>query len=452
MNDSRETIFALSTPPGRSGVAVIRISGPAARFALETLCPPLPEPRQAALRWLCDLLTGEKIDQALVLWMPGPASFTGEDCAELQVHGSRAVVAAVLEALGELDGLGPAAPGDFARRAFDNGRLDLAEVEGLADLIDAETEGQRRQAVRQMGGALSRVAEAWRERLVETAALIEAEIDFSDEGDVPADLRAEARALARQVGAEIGAELALGRAGERLRSGLKVVIAGPVNAGKSTLMNALAGRDVAIVSERAGTTRDVIEVHLDVNGYAVMLVDTAGLRDSDDEVEEEGIRRARAAMADADLVLSLRPVGCEAKAEAAGDDRVLDVVTKIDLAAPAAFDRVGHETSTGETPIPVSATSGQGLEALIAAIGERAAALGGAGADPLITRARHRAAFADCRAALERFEALAQDHNGGVELLAEELRAAARALARITGRIDVEDVLGRLFSSFCIGK
>jgi tRNA U34 5-carboxymethylaminomethyl modifying GTPase MnmE/TrmE len=299
----RDTIFALSSGRPPAAVAVVRISGPRAGAALAALTGKLPAPRQAALVRVRDPQSGEAIDQALALWFPAPASETGEDVAELQIHGGRAVIAATLGALGKVEGLRPAEAGEFTRRAFENGKLDLTAVEGLADLVMAETEGQRRQAFRQLTGALGRRAEEWRRMLIDALALVEAGIDFADEADVPDDLVEPALALARRLGDEITAVLADSSRSERLREGLTVAIAGPPNAGKSSLLNRIARREAAIVSPYAGTTRDVIEVHLDLDGWPVTLVDTAGIRATGDPVEMEGVRRARARAAAADIVL-----------------------------------------------------------------------------------------------------------------------------------------------------
>ena len=299
----RSTIFALSSGRPPAAIAVVRVSGPRAGVALEKLIGRLPEPRKAALARVRDPASGEVIDEALALWFPAPRSETGEDVAELQLHGGQAVIAGVLDALGMIEGCRPAEAGEFTRRAFENGRLDLTAVEGLADLIAAETPAQRRLAFRQLKGLIGDRAEAWRRRLIEALALVEARIDFSDEADVPEDLLGPALHAAQQLRDEIAGVLADGRRGERLRDGLVVAIAGPPNAGKSTLLNRLARREAAIVSPYAGTTRDVIEVHLDLDGYPVTLLDTAGIRDSAEPVEQEGVRRARERAAAADLVL-----------------------------------------------------------------------------------------------------------------------------------------------------
>ncbi|MFL5021016.1 MAG: tRNA uridine-5-carboxymethylaminomethyl(34) synthesis GTPase MnmE [Microvirga sp.] len=434
---SDDTIFATASGHGRAAVCLIRISGLESRTVLERMTERMPEPRRAVVRTLKDPTTGEPLDQALVLWMPGPGSFTGEDQAELQIHGGLATRAAVLRALGAIDNCRPAEAGEFTRRAFLNGRMDLAQVEGLADIIDAETEAQRRQAMRQLGGRLGNAAENWRESVLQVLALLEASLDFSDEGDVPEDLEEEILGMIDRVRGEIGRAMA-NRSGERLREGLTVVLAGPPNAGKSTLLNALARRDVAIVSPVAGTTRDVIEVHCDLGGLPVIIVDTAGLRESGDMIEREGVSRARARAQDADLVLWLVPPEGE-ESEPPQAQRLLRVGTKSDL------NRVRHDCD-----LTIAAATGEGLPELIARLEEEASALMGQG-DAILTRERHRKALERAHAALERARAMLVGH-GPLELAAEEVRLAARAIGEITGRVDVEDVLDRLFSSFCIGK
>ncbi|MEE8188404.1 MAG: tRNA uridine-5-carboxymethylaminomethyl(34) synthesis GTPase MnmE [Kiloniellales bacterium] len=457
--DPDATIFALSSAPGRAGVAVLRLTGPQAGPALEALAGPLPPPRRAQLRRIGDPATHEAIDRGLVLWFPGPGSFTGEDMAELHLHGGRAVVAAAVEALGALPGLRPAEPGEFTRRAFDRGRLDLAEVEGLADLINAETEAQRRQALRQMEGAFSRQIEEWREGLTAALAHAEAAIDFPDE-ELPHDL--EGRMTHKILGLErqITEYLDDRHRGERLREGLCIAILGPPNAGKSSLLNALARRDVAIVSETAGTTRDVIEVHLDLGGYPVTLLDTAGLRELDAgpaadgqaaegqaAIEAEGIRRARAGAAAADLKLLVfdlqdAPDYDRATRELLDED-ALAVLNKCDLVA-----HPERSSLDGRPAIALSAKTGAGLPALLDLLeSEVAARLGGGGTAPALTRARHRAALEDCAEALRRAAGAGQP-----ELIAEDLRLALRALGRIAGRVDVEDILDVIFRDFCIGK
>lgn len=426
------TIFAPATAPGRAAVAVLRLSGPGTAAALVALAGPLPAPRRLTLRRLVH--DGVLLDQALVIWMPGPASYTGEDSAELHLHGGPAVRAAVLAALTALPGLRAAEPGEFTRRAFLNDRLDLTAVEGLADLIDAETEAQRRQALRQLEGGLRQRIEAWRERLLEALSWIEATLDFSDEDGVDLQpLRDKALATAGSVAAGIEALLAEGSCGERLREGFRVVIAGAPNAGKSTLLNVLARRDVAIVSDVPGTTRDAIEVRLDLDGLPVWLVDTAGLRTTDDPVEREGVARSRRHAAEADLVLWL--VAPDAAGEAAPPGCVMRVLTKVDLGAS---DRAaGHA---------VSALTGEGLGELLDALAEAAKRDVGTG-DALVTRSRHRAALQQALTALQRGRSAAED-----ELIAEDLRSALHALGEIVGRVGVEAMLDRLFAGFCIGK
>ena len=438
----RDTIFALSSGRPPVAIAVIRVSGPAARTAVETLAGRVPEPRLARLVRLRDRPGGDVLDQAVILWFPGPNSETGEDVAEFQVHGGRAVIAAVLAALGRIEGLRPAEPGEFTRRAFENERLDLTAVEGLADLIYAETEAQRRQAYRQLAGTLGQRAEAWRGQLIEAQALVEAGIDFSDESDVPDKLLGPALATARTLRDEISAALADENRGERLREGLVVAIAGPPNAGKSSLMNRLARRDVAIVTPHAGTTRDVIEVHLDLGGYPVTLLDTAGIRETQDPVEVEGVRRARDRAAAADLVLWVTDA-TTAEGEGApigtAQAEVWRVRNKIDL--------------VDSVPTPcraVSALTGAGLPELMAALaGHAETALAGAETS-LVTRERHRVALRRVVEALDR--ALGEGPSGREDIVAEELRLAGRELGRLTGRVDVEDVLDVIFRDFCIGK
>jgi tRNA modification GTPase len=446
---SNDTIVAPASGAGRAAIAVIRISGPRTRAVLEALTGGVPPPRHAALR---DIGPPQRptIDRGLVLWFPGPASFTGEDMAELHVHGSRAVIRAAIDAVLSLDGTRLAEPGEFARRAFENGKLDLTEVEGLADLVQAETEAQRRQALAQSEGSLRALYEGWRDELLRAQALIEAGLDFADEGDVIADVGLKAGTIVAGLRASIARHLA-DRSGELLREGLRVVIAGAPNAGKSSLLNALAKRDVAIVSEEAGTTRDVIEVHLDLGGVPVMLIDTAGLREAEGKVEAEGIRRALARAGDADLVLWLvdataprwdAPAGLFTRksAQTSAKPAPIAVLNKIDLAPGA---------GAGREALTVSAKTGEGIGNLIATLAEKAALAteSGAGA-PLLTRVRHRVELEAAQTALERFG----DRSLSPELKAEELRLAANHLGRLTGRIDVEEVLGAIFAEFCIGK
>jgi tRNA modification GTPase len=574
MSPASDTIFALSSGRGPAAIAVVRISGPRAGMALTALGVKIPQPRKAGLARVRDPESGEMIDEALVLWFPGPNSETGEDVAELQLHGGRAVIAATLAALGRIEGLRAAEGGEFTRRAFENGKLDLTAVEGLADLVSAETEGQRRQAFRQMKGLLGDRAETWRQRLIQALALVEARIDFSDEADVPEDLVQPALAIANELRDEIALALADGGRGERLREGLVVAIAGPPNAGKSTLLNRIARREVAIVSPYAGTTRDVIEVHLDLGGLPVTLLDTAGIRETDDPVELEGVRRARARAADADLVLWV--VDASAGPQPGASGAMADLVKAERARWPSGFvpshgnaaeanveERAGPGPDTGGASVAkierveVSGTVAEGAAADVGRVARGAlpplwlirnkidlvdqglrdaepglvaddssepkvqtnrsiksmvnkelsyrnelgiqtnkelkhvinetlpeineqeiqrmnrqydvSSVSGVGIDPLlrglelfaedflagaqqalVTRERHRAALQQALGALQR--AVAGELGGREDLLAEELRAAAAALGRLTGRVDVEDILDVIFRDFCIGK
>jgi len=460
-SDLRDTIFALSSGRTPAAVAVVRVSGPRARDAIVALAGRLPAPRHAALMRLRqpgDRAAAEAIDDAVVLWFPGPRSETGEDTAEFQLHGGAAVVAAVFAALRQVGGLRPAEAGEFTRRAFTNGKLDLTRVEGLADLIHAETEAQRRQAFRQLGGVLGDRAEDWRRRITAALALVEAGIDFSDEGIEPEETVAPAVAAARVLEAEIAQVLAGAARGERLREGLVVAIAGPVNVGKSSILNRLAQRPAAIVSPHAGTTRDAIEVHLDLGGFPVTVVDTAGIRDTADPVEEEGVRRARARAEAADLVLwivdgsaSVSPAA--ASTPKSGAPPVWRVINKIDLVA----GEVGGEPEPAQAAgaaagSRVSAATGQGLGDLVDGIAAFASRFFTAGGESvLVTRERHHQALTECREALGRAvaegEGLCRE-----DLVAEELRLAARGIGKLVGKVDVEEVLDVIFRDFCIGK
>ncbi len=450
---SSDTIFALSSGPPPAAVAVIRISGPNARFGLETLIRRLPEPRRASLAKLRDPTTGAVLDEGLALWFPGPRSETGEDMVELHLHGGRAVIAATLAALAGLDGFRPAGPGEFTRRALENGRMDLTAVEGLADLIFAETEAQRRQAVRQLQGALGERVEDWRKRLIDSMAMVEARIDFSDEADVPEDLLEPALAAAQALREEILGALADDRRGERLRDGLTIAIAGPPNAGKSSLLNRIARREAAIVSPYPGTTRDVIEVHLDLDGYPATVLDTAGIRDPEDPVEQEGVRRALARAQAADLVLWVVDAGLEHQAAPSppnGDPSAVWMIrNKIDLLAAESKSALAADRP-GRRAFAISAQTGGGIDMLLVALAQHAAEVFVLGEPSIVTRVRHRAALTETVEALDR--AIAQGARGQEDLLAEELRLAARRLGRITGRVDVEDILDVIFRDFCIGK
>ncbi|MGP0094842.1 MAG: tRNA uridine-5-carboxymethylaminomethyl(34) synthesis GTPase MnmE [Xanthobacteraceae bacterium] len=455
MGCSRDTIFALSSGRPPAAIAVVRVSGPHARVALEALIGRVPEPRRAAFVRLRDPQNGDVMDEGLALWFPAPRSETGEDVAELQVHGGRAVIGAVLAALGRLEHFRPAEAGEFTRRAFENGRLDLTAVEGLADLVGAETQAQRRQAVRQLQGLLHDRAEMWRERLIKALALVEAGIDFSDEADVAGHVLQPALEIARGLGQEILEVLAGAERGERLREGLLVVIAGPPNVGKSTLLNRLARREAAIVSPFAGTTRDVIEIHLDLGGYPVTVLDTAGIRTSDDLVEQEGVRRARERARSADLVLWVLDASEEGpgRSAAAGPEAEFNkapmwiIRNKSDLVDES---RAGNSDLRAAGTFQVSALSGEGVDALAAELSAFAAEALGSAEPALVTRARQRHALEEAVAALRRADAEGSVENE--DLVAEELRLAARALGRLTGRVDVEEVLDVIFRDFCIGK
>lgn len=438
---ARDTIFALSSGSLPAGVAVVRLSGPDAAAALRQLAGTVPEPRRATLRWIRQR-NGMAIDQALVLWFPGPASFTGEDCVEFHLHGGRAVVMALLGELENLAGLRHAEAGEFSRRAFDNGKLDLVEIEGLADLISAETEMQRRLAIEQSSGRLSALYVGWSERLTRMRALIEAELDFPDEEDVPgavseriwSELRVLADEMKRHVSGAARAEI--------VRDGFRVAIVGPPNAGKSSLMNALARRDVAIVTEIAGTTRDVLGVDLDINGYLVHLMDTAGIRETEDIVEQEGVRRAFQSIDDADLVLLLRACDAEGPAFALpvpADKPVIAVQSKSDLLVAGTI--VADET------LPVSSRTGDGFDSLTKRIVEH---LESRGPIQTLAPARRRQVDLIQSATVDIEQCLSVDSS--LELKAEYLRLAAHNLGKITGRVDVEDLLDVIFSEFCIGK
>lgn len=429
-----DTIFAQATARGKAGVAVVRISGDRAWDAVGALGCRLPPPRRAALRRLRDA-AGEILDEALVLLFEKDHSFTGERVAELQLHGSVATVAAVLRALGAMEGLRLAGPGEFTRRALENERMDLAQVEGLADLIDAETEAQRRQALRILSGALGGKAESWRMRLIRAAALLEATIDFADE-DVPVDVTPEVLGIFDGLIAELEAEARGALAAERIREGFEVAIVGAPNAGKSTLLNALAGRDAAITSEVAGTTRDVIEVRMDLAGLPVTILDTAGLRATEDAVESIGVERAITRAKAADLrVFLLGGEGVPLGLDPLEDDIV--VQGKADIAEGGKKDAVSGKT-------------GQGIAELIRRIADvlepRAARAVTA------TRERHRQAILRALTAMESARNEVRGGTAHVEIAAEELRAAMRALDSLVGRVDVENLLDEIFASFCIGK
>ncbi len=439
MHPHDQTIFALSSGRPPSAIAVVRLSGPRAGAALTLLAGKIPTPRMATRALLRDV-HGQPIDDAVILFFPAPRSVTGEDVAELHVHGSRAVLATLFSALSSIENVRPAEAGEFTRRAFENGKVDLTEAEGLDDLIYADTDRQRRQALRQLKGLLGDRARDWRARIIEASALVEAGIDFSDEGDVPSELMTPARHRTEVLLAEISEVLAAQGRSERLRDGLVVAITGPPNVGKSTLMNQLARREVAIVSPHAGTTRDVIEVQLDLDGYPVTIIDTAGIRETKDPVEQEGVRRARARAAEADLVLWLTDVE-HPEIPSQGNAPVWQVRNKIDL-DPC-------ESGARQDRFRISATRGDGIAELVAAMVAFARDYFGAGESSLIGRERQRRLLEETVASLKRSIEVA---GGGEELVAEELRRAALSLGRLLGRVDVEDILDVIFREFCIGK
>jgi tRNA modification GTPase len=444
MHPRDQTIFALSSGRPPSAISIVRVSGPQAGTVLTSLAGQIPVPRMAARTLLRDAQR-QPIDDAVILWFPAPASATGEDVAEFHVHGGRAVLSALFAALSALADVRPAEPGEFTRRAFENGKLDLTEAEALDDLIHADTDRQRRQALRQLKGLLGDKARDWGAQIIEASALIEAGIDFPDEGDVPAELIAPALARIKTLLGEIQEVLAAQGRSERLREGLVVAIAGPPNVGKSTLMNQLARREVAIVSPHAGTTRDVIEIQLDLDGYPVTVIDTAGIRATEDPVEQEGVRRARARAAEADLVLWL--VEDDSLDHAVeGVAPVWMVRNKIDLNALKPHV-AGMGRTWGSRYFEISASRGDGLQELIAALVGHAENYFGSGEGGLIGRERQRTLLRETAALLQR-----SMEGKGEELVAEDLRAAAHSLGRLLGRVDVDDVLDKIFREFCIGK
>ncbi|KAF0311284.1 tRNA modification GTPase GTPBP3, mitochondrial [Amphibalanus amphitrite] len=476
------TVFALSSGHGRCGVAVIRVTGPASADALRALTGgrSLPAARRAVVRRLFSPCDGALLDRALLLWLPGPASFTGEDCCELHTHGGPAVVAAVLRALAAVPGLQPAKPGEFTRRAFHAGKLDVTQVEGLADLLAAETEQQRRQAVRQAEGHLRRQYGRWRAALLRCLATAEAFIDFGEEELIEEDAMAETVAAADRLADDMQRHLADGRRGERLRSGVQVTIAGAPNAGKSSLLNSLVQREAAIVSEAPGTTRDLLDATLDVAGFPVVLTDTAGLRDASDAVEREGVRRARGSAAAADLVLlvaeaprvlswldgpggaptadvfvseQLSALGLSAGTESPTPETQL-VLNKVDLVTEAEAERLGDwcRSGSGRAAL-VSCLTGHGVPALVEVLGDSLGRLcaDAAAPAPALTRQRHRLHVAGAERHVRQF--IAQVAAGGdLALAAEQLRLAARQIGELTGHVGAEEILDVIFSDFCIGK
>lgn len=438
MSAQHDTVFAVASGAGRTAVAILRLSGPASGTVLDKMCRTRPSPRRASLRTLYDG-AGSALDQALVLWLPGPGSFTGEDCAELHVHGSRAVLRDVSMALTDL-GLRPAEPGEFTRRAFLNGRMGLVEAEGLADLVDSETTAQRRQALRQLEGGLGRILEGWAQSLTELLAHQEALIDFPDE-DLPSEIENSVCRRLDTLLTEMQGYLADDRRGERLRQGLVFAILGAPNAGKSTLLNALADRDIAIVSPVPGTTRDILEARVELGGVPVTFLDTAGIRSTENAIEAEGVRRALKSIDTADLLVVVESPWEPAPSKLPNHSRVIRVITKADLPG------VGFESGPTEATAFISAITGQGMPELLAILSAAAQDLTLSDGPPPLTRARHRAAL---RAATEDLgRAQVARHP---EMRAEDLRLALRSLGRITGRVGVEDILDSIFRQFCIGK
>lgn len=440
----RDTIFALSSGAPPSGVAVIRISGPKVRFGLETIIGFVPSARMARLAALRDH-AGLLLDQGLVLFFQGPASFTGEDVAELQIHGGRASVAAVIDCLSRLPGYRLAEPGEYTKRAFENGRMDLTAVEGLSDLIRAETETQRRQALGQAEGLLKVLYEDWAKRITHARSMVEAELDFSDEEDIPGSVSDKIWPAMKDLAGEVATHLAGAKTGEIVRDGFRIALIGSPNAGKSSLLNALAKRDVAIVSDIAGTTRDVVEVRLDISGQLVLLQDTAGIRESNDGIEQEGIRRSKAAAESADLVLELR----DARLLESGED-ILPLTDKPALVVWTKSDLVDDVTQLKAPGAElISSVTGAGIDRLLSRIGGQMRDYQINVGEVLPTRTRHIQHLATCHRELG---AAIEGIDDPVELRTEYLRNAANALGKITGTIDVEDLLGVIFSEFCVGK
>jgi tRNA modification GTPase len=438
-----ETIFALATPPGKSGVAIIRISGPQTQNILYSLgINKLPIERYAKLHKVYHPISQELIDKSLILYFKAPASFTGEDCAELHLHGGRAIIDHIYDALNSIEDVRLAQAGEFSLRAFNNGKIDLTEAEALADLIDAETKMQHKQALRQMSGELKNLYQSWRETIIKGLSLVEAYIDFPDE-DIPEEITIELNNLVKTMIGSISNHLNDNNRGEKLRSGIYVTIIGAANVGKSSLLNLLAKRDVAIVSNIAGTTRDVIEVKLDLEGYPFIISDTAGLRKTSDEIETEGIKRALDSAKNADLKIAIFDNTEEILDQNTMeliDDNTIVLFNKIDLAS------YKHRDITKES-IPISIINNLGIDLLLSKLKAFAYENFSPSSDPVITRSRHRKHLSLSIDALLRF-----NKNLPIELAAEELRIAASHLGKIMGRIDVEEILDQIFSSFCIGK
>lgn len=442
--EERDNIFALSSGPPPAGVAIIRLSGPLVTRALIALCGEVPAPRVATLRTLRHPVSAAALDSALVLFFPAPASFTGEDVAELHVHGGRAVIAAMLEALAGMAGCRLAEPGEFTRRAFRAGRLDLTEAEGLADLVAAETDAQRRVALGQMQGSIRTQYESWRSGLIRVRAMIEAELDFSDEEGVAGSWIASGLPTLRRIREEIENALRDVKRGQRIREGAEIVILGAVNAGKSSLINALARKEAAIVSPEAGTTRDLVEVVLDLGGYRVTLVDTAGLRETDSVVEQEGVRRAKQRAAGADLILWLwaDPQLDQPRDVDSEGVTVWRVATKVDLLSGTALAEAERRSD-----LNLSTVTGEGVEALLERLGAFLRNRLGGAEPALVTRTRHEQALREAVTLID-----AGLGEGSAELAAESLRLASDVIGRVTGRVDVEEILDVVFGEFCIGK
>jgi tRNA modification GTPase len=440
-----ETIFALASAAGRAGIAVIRVSGPAANDAITSLGCVLPPARKATRAVLTDPASKDVLDDGLLLWFPAPHSFTGEDVAELHVHGGRAVVESVIAALEAMNGLRPAEPGEFSRRAFEHDKMDLTQAEALADLVDAETGAQQRQALRQMGGALKELYDNWRLHLVQALAHLEAVIDFPDE-DLPPKVADKVWGEVHELEQAISKHIDDAGRGERIREGIEVAIVGPPNVGKSSLLNLLARRDAAIVSDTPGTTRDVIEVHMDLGGFAITLADTAGLREAGDVVESEGVLRARRRAGAADLKVAVFDGATyperDTETSELIDTNTLAVVNKADL-----LKTQGRETTEDDSLIYISVKTGLGIERFLSCLQEMVRSKADNGGVIPLTRARHRHALEECVSGMKRAQEAKLP-----ELAAEDLRIAARALGRITGRVDVEEVLDVVFRDFCIGK
>lgn len=441
MSQGTDTIYALSSGSLPAGVAVVRLSGPNSLTALRALLhSDLPPARKAALKTI-RLADGAFLDRGLVLTFPAPASFTGEDCVELQLHGGRAVIARLMEEFSMMPGLRYAEAGEFTRRAFDNGKIDLVEAEGLADLLASETEMQRRLAVEQSSGRLSDLYNGWSGRLSRARALIEAELDFADEDDVPGSVASSVWSDMQRLADDIEEHLAGSARAEIIRDGFVVALSGPPNVGKSSLMNALAGRDVAIVTDIAGTTRDILSVDFAIDGYLVRLLDTAGIRDTDDPVEKEGVKRALAARRSADMVLMLSDGGRSYPDSGDLPDVPVRVRTKADLLPENQGDTDGM--------ILVSTVTGAGIDTLKSLIADQLSTRFGSAATLIPARERHRK---NLQVTLSSIRDALSGHEAHLDMRAEALRMAGHALGKITGRVDVEDLLGIIFSEFCIGK